>query len=181
MSRYRQITETYSKAVREGWALRTKYFEFTKRLIDGFLANFEIPSNRVRYLPVEGEPENGKSYGIAGATAFREDGWFEAHFSIECRPDQPPYAILNPLGFRFAVRQTLTTDGWDVRTAAAGPQCRVADATEERDLERCYDALFAALGPWLEGTLEDAKEEGESDHDRVRVRGFELRGRHPGE
>ena len=146
---------------------REEYFQLAKRVVETLVRRFEIPTERFRYLPLDGDPSPNERRNLAGASRLDGDGWFRFAFEITFQSEDRPFSAL-PLRFVFRLREE--RNGWQISTC---PSCDVVglDPTEPGAIERFLDGFALELRAWM---TPDPLNTSDDEAERTAPVGFKL-------
>lgn len=76
MSKFNQLVGAYQESAQRTIAYKDLCRRFASILVDRFVKHFEVPRERIDFLPLDKHPEQGKTYTLVGAMHWDDDGFW---------------------------------------------------------------------------------------------------------
>jgi hypothetical protein len=85
-TKFEEMRESVSQAVKKWEEYHHQCIKDLHLLVQGFVAYSEIPRDKIYFLRVDEDPEEGKKYGMVGAMHWGPDGFWHLGLAVELHP-----------------------------------------------------------------------------------------------
>lgn len=103
MSKFEEMCGAYAESRKHWFSYRDRCSDAMRRLVGGFIKYCEIPEDQVKFVPVNGEDREGKTFSLLGAMHVEDKGFWQMGIQITLfeKPNQFPHQpILIVLGVK---------------------------------------------------------------------------------